>query len=157
MHTIPRVNNIDLGGIIENRIGMMKLETDLFTVRKLFLMDKGSEAKLNKVSPYNSTTVSAKYLYENFHKANVSFLPSPGRPNGNQYIIKQFDNVPFIFDDFLKVKNNNTIFAPDGSPALVDDGEWNPRDETASLKVRISKLYIPSTEIKETYIEPDGK
>lgn len=160
--TIPTIPAVNLGASIENRNGMMKLETDLFTVRKLFLMDKSvsdgdNPSKFNKISSDNGTVLSARYLYENFHKPVVSFLPSAGRPNGNQYIIKQFDGIPLIFDDFLKIKNNNNIFAADGSSAIIDDGSWNPRDETANLRVRISRLYIPDTEIEEIYLEPDGK
>lgn len=155
--TIPKIKPVDLGSLIENRIGMAKIETDLFTIPKLFLMAKGSEAKFNKIPTNNGTIVSAKYLYDNYHKASTSFLPSPGRPNGNQYVIKNFDKVPFVFSDFLKVKADNNIFTSDNKKALIDDGEWNDFNETAKLKVRISQTYIPSSEIEEVYLEPDGR
>lgn len=157
VRTIPTLKTVDLGLLIENRIGMMMIETDSFANPKIFLLEEGSSEKLNKINSSNDTTVSAKYLYENYHKPVVSFLPSQQRPNGNQYIIKNFEKVGFTFSDFQKVKNNNNIFTNDGTPAIIDDGEWNDYNEKAKLTVRISKLYIPTTEIKEVYIEPTGK
>jgi hypothetical protein len=153
--SIPLIQKVDLGNIIERRIGMMKIETDLFTVPKLFLLTQGNKDKNNKISPENKLVVSAKYFYLNFHKPVVSFLPSLGRPNGNQYIIKQFDKVPFVFEDMTKVINNNSIFTSDNKDALIDDGEWNDFNEEAKLTVRISQTY--ATGLEEVYLEPNGR
>lgn len=160
---IPKLPESPIANLIENRIGMMKIETDLFMVHKLFLMTEGvtvsdleiNKYKNNKLSSDNDTVLSAKYLYDNFHKKSVSFLPSAGRPNGNQYIIKQFDDVPFKFTDMQKVISNNNIQTADGKAAVIDDGEWNDWNEKAKLKVRISQLY--ATDLQEVYIEPDGR
>lgn len=158
---LPVIPKLVPGAFFENRIGMMKIETDLFTVPKIFLMEEGSQSKYNKIPLSNYGFVSARYLYQNFHAPVVSFLPSTLRPNGNQYIIKQFNKVPFTFDDFQKVKKNNNIFTNDNKVALIDDGEWNDYHEQASLRVRISQMFTVDANgnqtIKETYLEPDGR
>lgn len=159
--SLPKIEKVVPGAFFENRIGMMMLETDLFTVPKLFLMDEGSEDKYNKISTDNSTILSAKYLWENFHAPVVSFLPSSLRPNGNQYIIRQFEKVPFNYDDFTKVIKNNNIFTNDNKLGIIDSGEWNDWHEYASLKVRINQMFTVDSNgnqtIKETYLEPDGR
>ena len=150
---IPSIPSVNLGNIIENRINMMKLETDHTSVPKIFLMDLGSQNKFNKLTTGNETYFSCSYLWENYHFIG-SFLPSATKPNGNQYIIRNFTNVPFGFDDFQKVKNNNQVSFLE-QDAIIQSLTWNPYDQTAEMRVRISTLLTKN--INATYINPDGK
>ena len=158
---LPKIKKVPIGGLFENRIGMMKIEIDTFTVPKIFLMSEGSQSKYNKIATNNNTVVSARYLWDNYHAQAVSFLPSANRPNGNQYLIKNFDKVPFTFTDFQKVRRNNNIFTAQNKQAIIDNGEWNDWNEQAKLTVRISQMYTLDANgnqtIKETYLEPDGR
>ena len=95
--TIQVISYLNLGNLIENRLNMMKLETDFTSVPKMFLMDLGTQNKFNKLTTGNETFMSAEYLYNNFHYIN-NFLPTSDKPNGNQYIIKEFNNVRLGFD-----------------------------------------------------------
>lgn len=142
----------NLGATIENRIGMLMLENDDFNIPKIFILQKGSSSKFNKVD--GSNLLSAKNLYNQFHFI-TSFVPSVERPNANQYFIKEYTNVPFCFEDFETVKTNNKIFSADGTEATIESLKWNPYDQLAtSLIVRFNKLY--TNNLFETFIEPDG-
>lgn len=154
---IKKLNPVDTGQSIDNRIGMLKIENEFVVVPKTFIISQGSESKFNKIAESNSEVLSARYLWNNYHGKVVSFIPSVERPNGNQYIIKEVDKVPFEFGDFRKVKNNNHCYTSDGKQAIIDSGEWrfNSNRQDAKLKVRISQLY--TTALKETYLEPDGQ
>jgi len=151
--SIPSLNFINLSGLIDNRLNMLKIETDFTSSAKFFLMDKGSQAKFNKLTSGNETIVSAKYLYNNYHFIN-SFVPTSSRPKGNQYIIKEFDNVPFSFEDFLNVKDNNQITAF-GEESLIEAVKWNPFQQKAYIRVRINTLL--TSNFSQTNIEPNGR
>lgn len=153
---IPKLKAVNLGNLIQNRIGMMLLENDQFTRPKVFLLNEGSQAKFNKLAINNSTILSAKYLYNNFHVVN-SFFPEPslGRPNGNQYIIREYDNVPFCFDDYQKVKSNNFVFDSLGNPSEIESLRWNPYDQKAFIRVRTNQLY--TNNLIKIALEPDGQ
>jgi hypothetical protein len=63
--------------------------------------------------------------------------------------------VPFIFQDYKKIKKNNRIFTSEGESALIDSLKWNPFKQTAQINIRISKLY--TNNLRLTTIEPDGR
>lgn len=153
---VPNADNIKYVDIekISNRIGMMKLENDFVTTPKMFLIKGGASESKNKIHPDNSVKLSGKYLWENYHRYSVSFLPSDERPNGNQYLIREFEKIHFTFPDFQKVKTNNKIFDVDGKEAEIVSGEWNDFEDVAKMKVRISYLY--TDKLQETYLEPTG-
>lgn len=154
--SLPSINNIspvNLGNIIENRINMMKLETDFTSVPKIFLMDLGASSRFNKLTTGNETYMSAEYLYQNYHYIN-NFLPTSDKPNGNQYIIKEFNNVRFGFDQYQQVKNNNQVIVGD-KIGLIESFKWNPYDQIAYIRIRISTLL--TNNINATYLIPSGK
>jgi len=151
---IKQLQPVNFSATIENRLNMMKLETDSINVAKILLMDEGSEPKFNKLSADNETVLSAKYLWQNFHIAN-SFLPSANRPYGNQYLIKTFQKVPFCFHDYQKVKNNNMILDSEGNPAEIESLNWNIYNEHADMTIRFNKLY--TNNLRTTELEPDGR
>lgn len=150
---IATISPVNLGNLIENRINMMKLETDFTSVPKIFLMDLGAQNKFNKLTTGNETYFSAKYLYDNYHYIN-NFLPTADKPNGNQYIIKEFVNVPFGFQHYQQVKENNQIIVGDKT-GLIESFKWNPYDQVANIRVRISTLL--TNNINATYLTPSGK
>jgi hypothetical protein len=151
--SIPQVKTPDFN-IISKRIGMMKIESDIINVPKICVMDFSSNPKQNKINPSNNDLVSARYLWEQFYNIN-SFLPSAEKPNGNQYIIRNYENVPFIFQDYLKVKENNVIFASNGDEAEILSLKWNIFNQVADIKVRFNKIY--TTNLRAEYNEPTGE
>lgn len=154
LKTITPLKKVNPGASIENRIGMMKLETDIITVAKVYILSAGSESKKNKIDTNNASYLSAEYLYQNFHYTN-SFVPTDDRPNANQVLIKEFNKVPFTFNDYLLVKNNNRILTSSGQSAEVSTLKWNIYNEQANMVVRISSLY--TNNLQEKILNPDGK
>lgn len=150
---VPQLVKVDLGNLIENRIGMLELENDWTNVPRLFLLEEGISEKYNKISTTNETIINAKWLWENLHFSN-SFVPSLSKPNGNQYLIKDYENVPFCFGDYQQIKGNPFALMPDGSAAEFVNLIWNPYERTANFTLKISYLY--TNNLIETYLYPDG-
>lgn len=151
---IPKVKMPNFKQDIENRIGMLKIEKDIINVDKVCLLTLGNSAKYNKLHVDNWKLMTAKALYENFYYSR-SFMPSQNKPNANQYFLYSYQNVPFSFNDYLKVKQNNCIFTQNGEKAIVNRLKWNIWNQKAEIKLRINKLY--TNNFKATYLEPDGR
>lgn len=150
---IPAVKYVSIGNLIDNRIGMMMLETDQFNVTKAFVLSEGNQPKFNKLPVNNTTIVSAKELYNKYHYTN-SFIPTTDRPNGNQYIIKQYEKVPFTYTDYVNVKKNNYIFTTLGVAEVVTL-KWNTYNQYADMTIRINKLY--TNNLTKVELQPDGR
>ena len=125
---------VNFGASISVRLGMLLLENDFVNVPKIFIIQEGSTPRKTDVDE----TLNAKYLWDNYHFIN-SFYPIQGKHN--QYIKRTFDNVPFCFDDYEKVKLDNRILTNFGESALVDSLEWNVYRQSANIKYRVNKLY----------------
>lgn len=151
---IPKVEAPNFKAIFENRKGMLMIEKDMINIPKIFVMKVAGAPKNNKIHENNSQYFSAKYLYDNFYFIN-SFVPSLEKPNANQYYLQSFSNVPFSFDDYVKVKLDNRIFTSEGEDAIVDTLKWNIDKQVADFKIRINKLY--TNNLTQTFLEPDGK
>lgn len=153
--SIPTLNFTNLGDLIEDRIGMMMLETDFTSVPKIFLFQAGNIPRKNKLHSNNETYESARYVYENFHHIN-SFVPSTEKPNGNQYILPPEILVnAFGLTECLQVKNNNQVKEFNGDDAIIESLKWNPINQSATIKRRISKLY--TNNFTQTILEPNGR
>lgn len=150
---IKPIENVNFGEIVNDRIGVLMLEFDNYNVPKIFLLVENSNPRLSKIKTDNRDLVNARYLWENYHITN-SFAPYDGNPNGNQWIRYKLTNVPFCFDDFDKVKNNNTIFDEQGREAKVEKLEWNVWSQTANIEYRVNKKY--TSNLKVTLHEPTG-
>lgn len=151
---IPKLKKLALSSTLENRKGMMMLSSDMISIPKIFILLEGSSAKYNKIDPISDKLETAKSMYDGFHFVN-SFIPSPERPTGNQYIIKNFPKVPFSIQDLLLVMENNRIIGPDGSEALVESLKFSHYNAHAEIKVRFPKIY--TNNLYEKYLEPDGR
>lgn len=151
---IPAIPGANLNSLIDNRIGMLKIETDFFNVQKLVLLDIKTNPVNTKISSGNETYLSAEYLFKAFHWSK-SWLPSALRPTGNQYIIKKYPKVSFTFNDYLQVKDSNIIFDHIGNPAEVVSLKWNPRSLVADMEIRFPKLITDNLQVTE--LIPDGK
>lgn len=152
--TIPPIPPVNLAVLIENRIGMLMLEIDNFTVPKIMLLDKNANPKFTKLDPNNITTLSASTLWHSFYYIQ-SFVPTQDRPNGNQYRKFTIENAPFNRSQLVQIKENNKCFSASNEEAEIDYLEWFPRKQTANLNVRISELY--TNNLHQTFLEPDGK
>ena len=156
---IPYLQKLDLAQAILNRIDMMVLSSDHFSIAKILILKEGSSAKYNKIDPSNSIYETAKAMWDYFYYIN-SFLPSQlnpaysDRPCGNQYMIKDFEGVPFDWQDFLNVFQNNQIFDANGNIAILESLKFNPYKQIANMRVRFPQIY--TLNLQETFLNPTG-
>ena len=151
---IPTVKAPNFSDTFSNRKGMMILDNDLMSVAKIVDLDIKNDPKMTKISANNKTILSAKYLYKNYYYVN-DFVPTSDKPNGRQFYLKNYQKVPFTFQDYKKVKANNCIFVNSGETALIDSLQWNPYKQQAEIKLRINKLY--TNNLRQIEYEPDGQ
>jgi hypothetical protein len=154
---IPTVRELEppeFSNLIEDRINMLKMETDFVSVPKLIMIENNSDARNNKLLPDNESVLSAKYLWDNFHYLK-SFVPQSDNTKGNQYYIYPVEKVPFCFSDYQKVRENNMVIDTDGTQVgFIDTLKWNIEEQTADMTFRINKQYTAN--LREIKIEPNG-
>jgi len=138
---IPRVPRITITDLIDNRIGMIKMETDFVQVPKVFFLD--SRGKLTK-----QDVLTAANIFRRFHSRR---LFDGGKPY--QYILQSANDVPFNFQDFKYFLKNNAIFTRLGQGEAISV-EFNPETQTANIDYKIQLQYTNNIEVK--YIEPNG-
>jgi hypothetical protein len=153
---IGQLNTISapsIGNLIDNRIGMIKMESDFVNVPKIFLINEASNPLNTKLHILNESTVNARYLFENYHY-HKSFVSINGRPN-NQHLMRESDKFPFSFADFEQSLRNNTIFTPDGLEGRALSLKFNPQRQYATCVYKVRKQYLSNLKL-EIY-EPDGQ
>lgn len=161
---IPTMEELSLGTLMDNRIGMMVLSADNFNVPKIFLLTEGSESKYNKISTNNDLWECAKTCWDGFYYVN-SFIPTQlqpsytDRPTGNQFIKKNYPKYEFTWQNFLDVVQNNRCYAADGTEAVLESLKFYPNgvneSGTAEGVFRFGKIY--TLNLKETFLIPDGR
>lgn len=149
---IPTIPNLKLANLIENRIGMLQMESDFVNIPKAMLLDVANNPKNTKINTNNSVYLNAKYLYDNYWYF-VSFVPK-GTFNGNQYLIRELKECKFTYSDYVKVRYNNMVTDAYGNECELISLKYNPLRETAKGTYKQRKQYLNN--IKETIIEPNG-
>lgn len=153
--TIPRIPSVpksNLKNLIENRLGMLKMESDYVQVPKAILLDVANNPKNTKINTNNSVYLNAKYLYDNYWYF-VSFVPK-GTFKGNQYLIRELQECKFTYSDYVNVRYNNMVTDAYGNECELISLKFNPLRETAKGTYKQRKQYLNN--IKETIIEPNG-
>ncbi len=149
---IPVIPNLKLANLIENRIGMLQMESDFVNIPKAILLDVANNSKNTKVNTNNSVYLNSKYLYDNYWYF-VSFVPK-GTFKGNQYLIRELNECKFTYSDYVKVRYNNMVTDAYGNECELISLKYNPLRETAKGTYKQRKQYLSN--IKETIIEPNG-
>ena len=134
-----------------DRIGVMNISEHFGWSPKVLLMTSDK-----KISPFNRTYLSAKFLYQNYH-FNNSFVANG---YGGQYEIYKDVIIPFCFHDFLLTIQcgyfNVNETQPDGSVIIrqgkFDEFTWNFTQMYAKASYRIQKPYTQN--LTEIFIEP---
>lgn len=150
---IPTLTSPNLGGLIDSRINMLKMETDFINVPKMILVPDNSNPRNNKLSPCNEDFLNAPFLYNNFHFFK-SFIPQNGDAS-NQYLLKSVEKIPLCFADFEILRKNNRLIDADGN-----SGEWitlkfNPIEQTATGTYKIREIY--TNNLQQQIDIPNGK
>jgi hypothetical protein len=135
---IKPIKYTPLGDLIDNRIGMLMIENDFISTPKMLLIDEKNDPLNTKLSSNNQSVVNSLYLYNNYHY--IDSFDSAVYSDTNQYKIYEIENVPFCYEDFLKVKNNNRLL-DSGDEGEIDSLSWNIWEQTANIKFRINEKY----------------
>jgi hypothetical protein len=144
---IETLDSIDSDSIqipFDNKIGLLKMESDYVNVPKLLMLDG---RKL-----LGDDYLNAKYIFDNFHIYKLFVEYNGNVPN--QYLIKSIDEMPFTYTDYETVKNNNAIFTAQGETGELISLKFNPYKQTASLQYRVLKQYTDNLQLQ--ILEPDG-
>jgi hypothetical protein len=141
-----------IGNLIDNRIGMMKLESDYINVPKIMLLNQNSKDVNTKLTDENEAQVNARYLFENYHYFK-SFVSINGQPD-NQHLYRNSDKFPFSFENYEESLRNNVIFTPDGLSGRCLSLKFNPQAQTATCNYKQRKHYLSN--LKLQIYEPDG-
>ena len=141
---IPRANRITITDLIDNRIGMIKMESDFVHVPKVFFLD--GNGKLTK-----ENLLTAANVFRTFHSRRLFAGENGQKPY--QYVLQSATDIPFTFKDFKYFLKNNAIFTKLGEGEAISL-DFNPETQTASIEYKIQVQYTNNIEVR--YIEPDG-
>ena len=114
----------------------------------------------NRLVENHDTELGASKLWEQYHSIN-SFVPNTNGSTTdlsdskhNQWVLYDFENVPFCMEDYLKVKSNNNItFA--GKVGRIESLEWDVYNQKANISFRVNELW--TNNLKINYSEPIGR
>ena len=125
-------NPQSLSGKINSRIGAMHTSSHFSTIPKMVVM-AGSQLQKDQRS-----IMAASKLWDDYHYIN-SFKPINGKHN--QYWIYREQKIPFCFEDFVTILDNNQVETASGEIAEIESLEWNVWDNFATINYRVNRLY----------------
>lgn len=131
-------NPQSLSGKINSRIGAMHTSSHFSTIPKMVVMS-GSQVQKDQ-----RNIVAASKLWDDYHYIN-SFKPINGKHN--QYWIYREQKIPFCFEDFVTILDNNQVETAAGEIAEIESLEWNVWDNFATINYRVNRLYDNNFEI----------
>lgn len=131
-------NPQSLSGKINSRIGAMHTSSHFSTIPKMVVM-AGSQLQKDQRS-----IMAASKLWDDYHYIN-SFKPINGKHN--QYWIYREQKIPFCFEDFVTILDNNQVETASGEIAEIESLEWDVWDNFATINYRVNRLYDNNFEI----------
>jgi len=131
-------NPQSLSGKINSRIGAMHTSSHFSTIPKMVVM-AGSQLQKDQRS-----IMAASKLWDDYHYIN-SFKPINGKHN--QYWIYREQKIPFCFEDFVTILDNNQVETASGEIAEIESLEWDVWDNFATINYRVNRLFDNNFEI----------
>lgn len=141
---IKRLEKVSIVDLIDNRVGMIKMESDFVQVPKVFFLD--GSGKLTK-----EHLLTAQNVFRTFHSRRLFASENGSKPY--QYVLQSVNDIPFNFQDFKYFLKNNAIFTSLGEGEAISV-EFNPETQTANIDYKIQVQYTNNIEVK--YIEANG-
>ncbi len=150
LDNLPTLSWTNLGDSISDRDGMLSMENDFIDIPKIGLFNVSSTPRSTDVSTNDAVRVQSEYLWDNYH-----FLRSFVQGSTNQHKLYGLEEVPFCFDDYELLRNNNYLQDDEGRDGELISLRWNPFREVASIDYKINEKYTDN--LKQDIITPDGK
>ena len=91
------------------------------------------------------TIMSAENLWNNYH-AIESFVPINGKHN--QQVIYSEVKIPFCFEDFVSLADNNYVQTKDGESAEISTLVWQVENDSAVVTYKVNRLYDNNLKLK---------
>lgn len=138
---IPKIQDVNIGNMIVDRIRCFVLESDQVTTAKLaYVKEKGTPLQNKQLKE-----LSADFVLETYHSVNIF-------SRGNQYkLYEETPKLPMTFTDVNSFVVSNYMSSGDEIEQVV----WNPYERTGTIKSKKPYLYINN--LKESKIVEDGR
>lgn len=134
----------NLANLIDNRLGMMLLENDQFTVPKILLLKLGETNAKNKIPTNNATFINARFIYT-AHYAD----------DNDQCYIRQLENIELNLSDVINIINDGAVRLNNGNILEIDTCTWNQSTRLAEIEGREYRIY--TNNLKTTINEPTNR
>lgn len=122
-----------------SRIGSMNLSSHFLGVPKMVVMSG------NKLANDQRDLLSAKKLWDFYHFIE-SFVTIDGK--NNQQIIVSEQTIPFCFNDFVSLSNNNFVETENGERAEIKNLTWTVESDTAVITYNVYRVYDENLKIE---------
>lgn len=126
--------NSNYTGRLDSALRIMKVSQYDFTTAKVMRYENGSV----------SGSLTAKFLYENFHIED-SFTQK------GQKILYENIRIPFNFENWIQLSNNSYFIDDEGREGKVDRLEWSVLSDYATIDYSIREKYTDNLE--EEFVE----
>jgi hypothetical protein len=127
--------------LITNRLGAMHLSSH-FLSRPKMVVKNGGRLSLNQ-----RWLLSAEKLWIDYHFIE-SFVTIGGV--NNQQVIYSEQTIPFCFENFVSLLDNNFVETEDGEKAEIVNLAWSVEKDRAAITYRVYRIY--DNNLKLTYL-----
>ncbi|HEX4888583.1 MAG TPA: hypothetical protein VFV37_11100 [Luteibaculaceae bacterium] len=145
--TIPSIPSIpypDFRNRIDDRVGMLLLEKDFFSINKICLIDRGNSDRTNKLALDNLSEFRALNMWNKYHSKS-----------NEQLYIRDYSDIEMSLQDVITVKNEGAVVIPTGSVATVRSAQYNVEGRIATFTVEEPRLWTNNFNI--VINEPSGR
>ena len=125
------------------RIGSMHISSHKLTKPKMVVMAGATLAKEQR------QIMAASKLWRDYHSINCFVTQSDG--SNNQQFIYEEQKIPFCFEDFVSLGNNNFVNTDSGEDAEVKEIVWSYESNTATINYNVFRVY--DTNLKTTFLD----
>jgi hypothetical protein len=125
------------------RVGSMHISSHKLTKPKMVVMAGATLAKEQR------QIMAASKLWRDYHSINSFVTQSDG--SNNQQFIYEEQKIPFCFEDFVSLGNNNFVNTDSGEDAIVKEIVWSFEKNTATINYNVFRVY--DTNLKTTFLD----
>lgn len=122
------------------RVGAMNLSSHFLSVPKMVVMN-GDSLALNQ-----RDVLSARNLWENYH--SIESFVTTDQGDNNQQVIYSEQTIPFCFEDFVSLVDNNFVEIETGEKAEIVTLNWKVESNSAVVTYRVYRVYDNNLKIE---------
>ena len=135
--------NSNLSNLVKTRIGKLKVSNNNHQIPKLLWLENGSIPSDHRDKLSARASWEKYWIYKSFVSNNF---------NGQKAVYQDIE-IPFGYEDFLKVSQNSYFRDLEGRTGQIVKLAWNAGQQKATVDYWIREVYTQN--LKETYYEQD--